>query len=203
MFSAILPLAFGLSRFHDNLILVKLLCLLTAVSLLADLSSFILINNGLSPNYAGSSYELVEFYLLASIYHQAFKQPNLLRILISTGVVYGFFSILNLAYIQRESINSYTIALKAIFFITLSVVYFYRLIRDMPTLQIHHLPMFWINAAVLFYFAGNFFLFILSDYLIKVMKNDLMVYWGFHNLVNITKNLLFAVGLWYSNRRDP
>jgi hypothetical protein len=195
-FSALVPLLFGLPNFfRSNPIILKLLCILTAVSFLADVSSFVLIRVGVNPNYAGSSYQFLEFYLLTFIYYQAFLQPSISKILILAGLIFCFFSLLDLLYLQHEGINSYTKSFSAIFFIVLSIAYFYQLLRDMPSLQIHHLPMFWINAAVLFYFAGNFFLFILSDYLIKVMNNNLIVYWSFHNLVNVIKNVLFAVGM--------
>ncbi len=87
-------------------------------------------------------------------------------------------------------------------FIGLAVVFFYRLMKDLPALEIQRLRMFWINTAILIYFSGNLFLFIFNDYLVSVLKNNLEVYWSFHNLLNIAKNLLFAIGLW-QNLRIP
>ena len=56
--------------------------------------------------------------------------------------------------------------------------------------------MFWINTAILIYFSGNLFLFIFNTYLVSVLKDDLVVYWSFHNLLYLIKNVLFAIGLW-------
>jgi hypothetical protein len=83
-----------------------------------------------------------------------------------------------------------------------ALVYFYELMRDLPTVRIHHLPMFWINIGMLVYFTGNFFVFIMQDYLTRVMKDNMIFYWSFHNFMGILSNIFFSVGLLQVLRKE-
>ncbi len=179
---------------------MKLLIVLTGVSFICDISSPILINWKISPNYAGNTYRFAEFVLLATIYYKSLNNTKLFKQFIFLNGLFFIFFTLNLFLLDQEKINSYSEIFSAFVFIALSVGYFYRIMNELPVLQIQHLPMFWINTAVLTYFAGNLFLFILVNYLVNTLKHDLIVYWTFHNLLNVTKNFLFAVGLWQNPR---
>ena len=70
--------------------------------------------------------------------------------------------------------------------------------KDLPTVEVFRLPIFWVNVAVLVYFSGNLFVFMLSDYLVTVLKDNLIVYWSFHNFLSIVKNILLAIGFYGS-----
>ena len=74
---------------------------------------------------------------------------------------------------------------------------------ELPAQHIHHLPMFWINSAFLFYHAGTFFLFAFTAYIIVVLKNDLLVYWTFHNLLSIIEHMIILIGLYYDLKSLP
>ncbi len=200
--STLVPFSFGLIGFNRNPFYLKLLFALTGVSLICDIASFFLPYLKINPNYVGNTYRLVEFAILLTIYYHAFNNRKMLILFLSIGLLYISLFTMNLVFLQQEKINSYTETFSALVFISLSVTLFYRLMKDLPTLQIHRLPMFWINTAVLIYFAGNLFVFILTNYLVSILKNDLAVYWTFHNLLSITKNLLFAIALW-QNLRTP
>jgi hypothetical protein len=83
-----------------------------------------------------------------------------------------------------------------------ALMYFYELMRDLPTVRIHHLPMFWINIGMLVFFTGNFFVFIMQDYLTRVMKDNMVFYWSFHNFMGILSNVFFSVGLLQVLRKE-
>jgi hypothetical protein len=57
--------------------------------------------------------------------------------------------------------------------------------------------MFWFNSGILIFHAGAFFLFSFSSYLVNVQKNDMMMYWSFHNMLSIVERLLILIGLYY------
>ncbi len=198
--SALVPLL-GLIKFRRYSRELKLLLSLVIISFLCDIGSIFLkpVFN-LNPNYAGSSYQLAEFIFLVSIYYQTLHYKGKPAFFIALGLVFLLLFLTNLLFIQQEGINTYTKLYAAFVFILLSIGYFYQLMKDLPTLHLQRLPMFWINTAVLVYFSGNFFLFLMSDYLVTVLHEDLMIYWSFHNLLNILKNLLFAVAVWHGYR---
>jgi hypothetical protein len=198
--SALVPLP-GLIKFKSYSRELKLLMSLVIISFLCDIGSIYLkpVFN-INTNYASSGYQLAEFIILFVIYYHALHYQRRLNVFAGLGLIFLLLFFTNLLFIQQEGINTYTKLYAAFVFILLSIGYFYQLMKDLPTLHLQRLPMFWINTAVLVYFSGNFFLFLMSDYLVKVLHEDLMIYWSFHNFLNITKNLLFASAVWQGYR---
>jgi hypothetical protein len=194
--SVLVPLVLGLVRLKQIQPELKLLFILTGVSLVGDLASLLLHYVQISSNYAGNTYTLFEFEILLAIFYLAFKKPGLRGVFVTLGLVYFLFSFLNLLFFQKQNVNSYSLILSSMVMIVLAVVFFYRLIVDLPALQIHQLPLFWINVAVLVFFSGNLFLFILSHYLVNTLNDNLILYWSFHNLLTIIRNLLFAIAFY-------
>jgi len=78
------------------------------------------------------------------------------------------------------------------------MLYFYRTLQDLPTMEIHKDPTIWIVIAALVYYSGTIFLFIVSNYFLKFDVSMHAVLWAFHNVLNIVKNILFATALWRS-----
>ncbi|HET9056058.1 MAG TPA: hypothetical protein VFN30_04340, partial [Chitinophagaceae bacterium] len=61
----------------------------------------------------------------------------------------------------------------------------------------------WITTAVFLYFSFNLFLFIMANYILKKFSAEIgMTVWGFHNINNIVKNILFAVGIYYAGKKQ-
>ncbi len=79
-------------------------------------------------------------------------------------------------------------------FVALTLSHFYILMRSMPSVYIHRVAMFWINAGLLIYSSGTIILFIISNYLFFVLKKDQLEYWIFHNLLNTISCILIALG---------
>lgn len=122
------------------------------------------------------------------------KVKLFLNILMAAFVAFG---LANLFFIQEPlNFNSYTKTFGSVSMILVSLIYFYVLIRELPTESITKLPMFWINTAVLIYFSGTFFVNLSTDYLINVVKDNLIKPWTIHNFLGIVFYLIFSVGLW-------
>jgi hypothetical protein len=200
MATALVSFLLGLAKFRSISSGLKLLLILTGVSFLCDVAVLYHAQLKISSNYVGDGYRLAEFILLIGIYYRAFNNPKTARPFLILTALFILFFIFNMIFFQREKINSYTNIFATLVFIVLAVGFFYKLMKDLPALQVYLLPMFWVNVAVLVYFAGNLFVFTLSHYLVTVLNDNLMVYWGFHNFLNILKNVLFAVGFYVSAR---
>jgi len=114
------------------------------------------------------------------------------------SVTLGFllFGFINFFFIQKDDINTYTKTLSSVIVIFYCVIYYYRLLVDLPVLHIHQLPMFWYTMAFLMYNSGTLFLMLFASYLVEVLHNDLLIYWTFHNILDIVQNLIIVVGLW-------
>ena len=61
--------------------------------------------------------------------------------------------------------------------------------------------MVWISVGVLVYYSGNIFLFILNNYFSNRVDGNQGTLWIIHNLLNISKNLLFCIALWQSQHK--
>ncbi len=199
MASTLVIVFFGLAKLRSISGELKLLLALAGVSVTCDAAAFILVRWGIS-NYSGSVYTLVEFILVLTVYYKAFNNPNRLNALFIMVIVYFLFYMVNLLFVQRQNINSYPKIASSLIFIVLAVGFFYRLIKDLPKVQVYRLPMFWVNVAVLVYFSGNLFVFTLSDYLVTVLKDNLIAYWSFHNFLSIVKNILLTIGFYRSTK---
>ena len=114
--------------------------------------------------------------------------------------VFIVFALINLFFIQKTAGNSYSNFFHSAVMIVYCLSYFYVLIEDLPSLHVHQLPMFWFNSALLMFHAGNFFLFSFHDYLVNVLKNNLLIYWSFHNALSILEHLIILIGLYYDLR---
>lgn len=104
---------------------------------------------------------------------------------------------INLLFIQKSDGFSYNLLAASFVIIAYCLFYFHRLITELPARQIHMLPMFWFSSAFLFYHSATLFLFAFRDYLIVVLKDDMIAYWAFHNIVSIVQQCLILVGLYY------
>ena len=119
------------------------------------------------------------------------------------------FALTNMLFIQGISnTTSYTFIIRSLTFIVISLLYFYVLIRELPTESITKLPMFWINTAFLLYYSGVFFQWLVLDYLINEIKGDVVNTYTIKNGIGIIHYLLIAIGLWYNrslylSRPDP
>jgi hypothetical protein len=196
--SALVPFIVGIIDFKSRSIELKLLCIFCIFAFCLDGLAFFLPRHA---NDLNNLFRLVEFYFLLLIYRNGLNTKSNKFIISLVGISYTVFFSIELLMASQKQLNSYSITLTSLVFIIFSVRYFYVLMRDLPTAQIQRLPMFWINTAVLTYFAGGLFVFAMRNYLVNTLNDNQTIYWSFHNFLNIGKNLLFAVALWQDLRK--
>lgn len=168
-------------------------------SLLCDLASIVLSRYSINTFLILNIYWFIQTSLLTWMYRKYFHRKQLVNFIYFFFVA---FYLINILFFQGPWVlNSISNVLASLILILFCMYYFYRLLNDLPTVHIHSLPMLWISFAVLVYYAGNFFLFLASNYLIEDAREMHRMAWILHNLLNITKNILFAVALWQSYRK--
>lgn len=197
---AIAGFLLSLLRFARIPVAVRLVGILQGCSFLAEQASIWLRINGISPNHASTAYNLAQLILLSTSYYFVMGRKRWKAAFLITGGGMLLFGLVNWIFIQQGGINSFSKVTSSIYFLVLSILFFYVLLKDLPTQSILQLPMFWINSGVMIYFSGSLTLFILSDYLVNTLHNDLMLYWTFHNFLGIIKNILFIIGIWMGVR---
>jgi hypothetical protein len=150
-------------------------------------------------NLPQTVYFIFNFCIITSIYYTVLKPKYKKWLLI--GLVFCIpYTVYDIVLLGKSFMDSYSTILQSFFILTFTVIYFYKIMIDMPTLHLHHLPMFWFNSAFLIFNAGTFFLYSFMSYLINVLHTDLFTYWIFHNSLSIIEHLIIVIGLYYNFR---
>lgn len=190
--TSLLPLIWTL-RSRPNSRTIKLVQILTAASFLFDTVSLFYGLKGTNTYPINNLFLLAQFLLLLLVYREAFSWR--MQIVYWAGGTYTVLFLLNYFVIQSPySLNSYAYTTTGIVLIVFALLYFRFLLINLPETFVHRSPMIWINIAVLLYFGGNLFLFMLYNFFASGI-------WILHNMLNITKNVLLFVAVWQSQRK--
>jgi hypothetical protein len=177
---------------------VKLLGWVFLLSFLANVLSYLLI--GALRNVPGTVFDFAMMFFIGWLYNNETGGKHRNYLIVCT-IIYFIFGIYNVFYVQPLTISSYNKLFASFLIISYTVMFFYKLMKDLPERQVHQLPMFWFNSALLIFYAGTLFLFAFTSYLINVLKNDLLFYMLFHNLLSVIHHYIFIIGLRYDLRR--
>jgi hypothetical protein len=191
----------SLIRYRSRSLIVKLIGWVFLASFLANMASWFLIRTALRV-FVNASYPIsiiISLGLYSIIYYHLLHKRNRGWFVLAASI-FTIFALINLFFIQKTAPNSYSYLLNSAIIIIYCLLYFYILIQDLPSLYLHHLPMFWFNSALLIFHAGTFFLFSFHAYLVNVLKNNMLVYWSFHNMLSIIEHMIFLIGLYYDLR---
>jgi hypothetical protein len=133
---------------------------------------------------------------MAGIIYDCATNKDLRRTVIIFTVLFLVGSIINLLFFQKQ-IASITKLASNLMLIVYCVAYFFRLMRDLPAIHVHRLPMFWINSAVLLYSAGTVFLFAFIEYVINVYLNKVAAFWLVNLSLFILQQLIIMIAVVY------
>lgn len=181
---------------------IKLIGLTFIIGFIVNTSAWLLFKYSKSSywiNPPQSLYFIINFIIITLIFRD--RQDGRLKFFFMIMMsVFMIFSVINLFFIQKTQINSYTNSLESLIIIIYCILFFYKLIRELPSTHLHRLPMFWISSAFLIYNGGALFVFIFTSYLVNVVKDDLLLYWTAHNFISILEHLMICWALWMDLR---
>lgn len=198
MGSAIIPVSIAVMERKITKEFAPLVMALT-ISLICDTLAYFLASHSNNTHWVGNIYLILQFSLLVWMFRNHSRNKKMNDIILISFI---FFFLINLTFFQGPWIfNSLSNVIASLILISFCLYYFYRLLNDLPTIHIQHLPMLWISFGVLTYYGGNFFLFLVKNYLTYGEAGSHKTMWILHNLLNILKNILFAIGLWKGYRK--
>lgn len=201
--SLLVPLIIYLSRVKYASRQVHIIGILIIISGLCDLIGFILFNRNQSTVILFNIYYALLFLLLTWFYYEALF-VNTRRIMIWIGLaVYLQSFILITIYVQNfMQYQTVMWLITAIIMITYSIAYFFYSLSTITSTGYFGYSLIWINIAVMIYFCLNLFLFLMGDYVFtKLDPETSALIWSSHNINNIIKNILFAVGIYFYKRK--
>lgn len=176
---------------------------LVGIFFLLDVLTFIFIHvvplHGKEINVPQTACGTFQFLVATTLYYVAFNRKYKKPLVIVASLLF-VLSISNLLFLQGFDMNSYTNSLTSVIILVYCMVYWYRLMVELPVQQLHRFPMFWFNSAFLIFSAGTLFLYLFAAYLTEVLHNDLLIYWSFHNILSIVQRIVIMIGLWQDLR---
>lgn len=195
--SILIPLSLAIlqwRRLPKDIALLRALLICTA---LCDIAMLMLGLVFSLPNlFVGNVYMFIQFGLLLYIFSRQFQSGKSLNAIFGTLVL--LYGIGLISSRNQTDLTSIVNALSSLVLIVVSIMFFYKLLNELKFEKIHRQPIVWIAFATLFYYSGNLFIFLAFNYLIET--GSLINMWSLHNILNITKNILFAVALWQNYR---
>jgi len=199
IFSALLPILAYL-LFRSNYRNAHFICLLALLSLVADVGNELFSRSGQSGYVITNAFFIIQFLLLSILYYAMLKNKIWL---VRLSILYGILLLADILFIQKiDEFQGWIRVFEAIVLAGYAISCYISLHNKPDPDKKSDLLLLWINMGVLFYFFFNLYLFSISNYVLKNMfKEDAMVVWGFHNVNNIVKNILFAIGLYESGNR--
>ncbi|MGE0588613.1 MAG: hypothetical protein AB7O48_08570 [Cyclobacteriaceae bacterium] len=203
IWSSIAIASLGIFRWKRIPSSLRIFTALKISSFSCDLAFYVLIAYKIPPNHASTLYQIIELGLLSWMYYLAFDN-KMLKSLIKVGViVLTTAGIINWHFIQKAEINSYTYVVDSITLLIVSLYFFFWYTAKSQSKNLERKALFWINTGLVIYLSATLLLFMATDYLIKVLNDNLIAYWTYHNIMAIIANLFFFYGLWIAGRKKP
>lgn len=203
--SVIVPLAIYLARIQYASRAIHIIGLLLVVSGACDLAGLMMLQQKESTAPLFNVYYVLLFALLTWFYFEIFGSGNRKAIVLLGLAVYVPSFILITQFVQP--FNSYQTLMwliTGIIMMVFSIGYFLNSFSRIHQPEFFNYSFIWINSGVLIYFALNLFLFILANHVLT--RADPMMsamIWSFHNVNNILKNVLFAIGIYFYRNSPP
>lgn len=184
VFSPLIPLIVILRTGCNGLYWVIISFVLASFS--ADVISIYIIDG---TNYSFlHGYGLVEALILFFFFYKVLNRNNWIPY---TALAYSIYYLINSLFIEANTFNTLGRSTECLIMIFLCLRLFYQFFKKEEDIFLEQSPLFWINVGLLTYFSGAFFTFVLSKY---ILTDEPL--WILHNLSNVSKNILIAIGLW-------
>lgn len=162
-------------------------------SLLQEISIQFFSNVGL--NSIGNGSVLSEALLLSTIFFYVTEDTLLKRVILFLIILYSLFYLSTFLFFESRSYSYIRFGRDSLMIIN-ALHYFFYLIRRLPEDNLSRFPMFWINAAIIFFFSGTFILSLGVDYIVSVLKDDLSGFWAFRNFFRFAFCLVLSYAGW-------
>lgn len=197
----IFPLVLLISGFNRQPLVYKWLAIALAFAFVIDVIGRVSWFLDLAPNYSSHVYQLFATAFISIFFYHAIQWKTLKRSFFIVNILYFVFSLINLLYLQKAGINSYSQILRSIIILLLCIIFFFKLLKELPTQQIHKLPLFWIVSSFFFSYSGKLVIYAITHYMIS-MGNNFMVPSIFQGFLTLIANLIVAVGVWLNYKQE-
>ncbi|MGZ3885527.1 MAG: hypothetical protein ACXVPQ_11885 [Bacteroidia bacterium] len=138
---------------------------------------------------------VIEFSFIIYLYKKFFERFINLPLPLLIG---PFVAIASIAFFYNgiNTFSSLALSIETFVFIFCSLSAFYLIFRDLLYDSLFSEPFFWINTAILIYFAGDLFFFGFLSFSQKYNPKTLALIYPIHSIMHILYYILISAGLW-------
>jgi len=180
----------------------KLLFIYVAIAIIVEILTTYLNDRAINNFFIFRFFSLVEFTLFSLFYYSFFRKYFNSIIILCIIPIFAAVAFVDYKINGLNEMDSFTTSVECILLGAYSLYLFYFVLQRLIFKNLLSEPIFWINSAVLLYFAGDLLLFLFSNDLLKtdIKKHEFL--WGFiHSFCNMFYNVFLAVGFWKTRPR--
>lgn len=201
--SVVIPIVMYLARFRSHERPGHIIGILVFVAAICDLAGFVMFKAQQSTAVVFNIYYSLMFLLLCRFYYEILFRHKF-KIAMVVGVsIYALSFVLITFYVQ-DFLNYQNLIwiIAGVIMILYSLTYFVNSLSAIQNTHLFDNSTTWVNTGILFYFSFSLFLFSMGDYLFNKQDPQVtLLLWSTHNVNNIIKNVLFAIGLSINYRK--
>ena len=201
-FSVLLPLLFYVFKWQKLPRENHVIGVLVILSGIAGSINFLLATARTSNALVFNLYCIAAFVVLSWYYYEVVFKFRCWRYFILGVSVYLLFLFIVTATIGVFVFQGEMWAISGLILFVFGIIYNNYQVEKPPLLDKNLYSGLIFNAAIMFYFSFNFFLFLIANYVLTELSPDTSrMVWAFHNVNSILKDVALAFGFYYTNRR--
>ncbi|HLT75014.1 MAG TPA: hypothetical protein VKZ68_08000 [Ohtaekwangia sp.] len=156
--------------------------------------SYSLLNAGINPNYANSAFYTVAPLFYMPFFYYEIKRPALKPWFFAIAIGQVAFGFINVLFIQKETINSYSSISFNLIVIVSSLAYYYSLLQGDFRQNVVRIPVFWLITGLFIQCSGQLMMISFTSYLMNVRHDNLMLLWVFHHGLSLATEAVNMYG---------
>lgn len=146
-------------------------------------------------------YVPIKFFLFSMAYRHFLDGFLNKKVIYGIAVVFISYSVINSLFIQSIYLFPNFVRAIGIFILAVySMLWFLKSLREMKITSLRAEPIVWINTGALIYFAGSFFIFILSNIILEHFNNLLLYSFRVSTFLSNLFYILIAIGFWKTKK---
>lgn len=204
--SPLIPLILLLYFWKRQPIQNVILALSIFISLTFDVINSILYYNHIPNHFSINLYFIVAFPAIMWFYHETLIKKSLKKV---TKVLTVIFFVFALIFIYKSGLNvlNHSIFLTSSIIISVTSLLFLRDLNLMNASDFlknkYHQTNILLNCSLAVYYFATVIIFSTSDYVFaNASAEGFRLFWGFHNLLNISKNIGISIAFYRSAKRS-
>jgi len=148
-------------------------------------------------------YCFLEFFCLNYFFYKLFEKRYKYLTIVFSVVFLCVFIILMMEWLHLSNLESDAfLGTISTLLVGVSVILWFRgLTSDPNTRLLWERPVFYLIAGLFIYYTGTFFLFLMSDSILKNQRMNMMDFWVINILLTLLLRTLLIVGVWKAKQK--